>query len=107
MAQHNFVGKIGEDLAREYLKNQGYKILEQNYRTKYAEIDLVAEKSDGLFSKKSWCLWKLGQRWAKVLAALKTPLTSKNSGKFCKMLNHIQLLKIGRVLQELMLFALF
>ena len=44
MAEHNFVGKIGEDLAREYLEKQGYKILEQNYKTKYAEIDLVATK---------------------------------------------------------------
>lgn len=52
VAQHNFVGKIGEDIAKEYLEKQGYKILEQNYRTKYAEIDLVAEKSEGLFSVK-------------------------------------------------------
>jgi putative endonuclease len=52
MAEHNYVGKIGEDLAREYLEKNGYKILEQNYRTKYAEIDLVAEKSDGFFRKK-------------------------------------------------------
>jgi len=42
MSQHNEVGKIGEDLAREYLIEQGYKIMEQNYKTKYAEIDLVA-----------------------------------------------------------------
>ena len=45
MADHNEVGKIGENLAREYLEKEGYKILEQNYKTKYAEIDLVAEKS--------------------------------------------------------------
>jgi len=42
MAEHNFVGKIGEDLARRYLEKQGYKILEQNYRTRFAEIDLIA-----------------------------------------------------------------
>lgn len=53
MAEHNFVGKIGEGLARQYLEKQGYKILEQNYKTKYAEIDLVAEKSYGFFGKKS------------------------------------------------------
>lgn len=50
MAEHNYVGKMGEGLAREYLQKQGYKIIEQNYRTKYAEIDLVAQKST-LFSK--------------------------------------------------------
>lgn len=51
MSRHNEVGKIGEQLARDYLKKQGYKILEQNYRTRFAEIDLVAEKSTGFFAK--------------------------------------------------------
>ena len=41
------MGKIGEDLAKEYLEKHGYKILEQNYRTKYAEIDLVASAPGG------------------------------------------------------------
>ena len=50
MSQHNEVGKIGEGLAREYLEKQGFKIVEQNYRTKYAEIDLVAQKSSLFFS---------------------------------------------------------
>jgi putative endonuclease len=48
MAQHNEVGKIGEKLAREFLEKQGYKILEQNYKTKYAEIDLVTENQKKL-----------------------------------------------------------
>lgn len=51
MSQHNEVGKIGEDLARKYLEKEGFKILEQNYRTKYAEIDLVAKKSAGFFKQ--------------------------------------------------------
>ncbi len=52
MAEHNKVGQIGEQLAREYLEENGYKILEQNYKTKYAEIDLVAEKAEGFLGKK-------------------------------------------------------
>jgi putative endonuclease len=44
MSQHNEVGKKGEELAKKYLEEKGYKIIEQNYRTKYAEIDLVAMK---------------------------------------------------------------
>lgn len=51
MAEHNFVGKIGENLAREYLEKEGYKIIEQNYKTKYAEIDLITEKKDNLWGK--------------------------------------------------------
>ena len=34
---------MGEQLAKEFLEKQGYKIIEQNYKTKYGEIDLVAE----------------------------------------------------------------
>ena len=51
MSKHNEVGKIGEELARKFLEKQGYKILEQNYRTRFAEIDLVCEKAEGLFGK--------------------------------------------------------
>ena len=39
---------MGEELAREYLKKKGYKIVEQNYKTKYAEIDLVAKQKNEL-----------------------------------------------------------
>ena len=36
------IGYLGEAIAKEYLENQGYKIIKQNYKTKYAEIDLIA-----------------------------------------------------------------
>lgn len=36
------VGNQGENLACEYLKKQGYKILERNYRIRGGEIDIVA-----------------------------------------------------------------
>jgi len=48
MSQHNEVGKLGEKIAGEFLEKQGYKIIEQNYRTKYAEIDLVSKKGKDL-----------------------------------------------------------
>ncbi len=51
MAEHNKVGQIGEQLAKKFLEEKGYKILEQNYRTRFAEIDLVAEKSEGFLEK--------------------------------------------------------
>jgi len=41
-------GKIGEEIAKDYLEKQGYRILAQNFKTKYAEIDLVAEKDKEL-----------------------------------------------------------
>jgi putative endonuclease len=38
------IGKMGEEFAGKYLEKYGYKIIERNYRTKYAEIDLIARK---------------------------------------------------------------
>ena len=46
MAQHNDLGKKGEELAIEYLQKKGYKIVEKNYRFKKAEIDIIAKKEN-------------------------------------------------------------
>ena len=35
-------GKLGEDIAVEYLKKQGLKIIERNFRIRGGEIDIVA-----------------------------------------------------------------
>ncbi|MFH1782133.1 MAG: YraN family protein [Candidatus Omnitrophota bacterium] len=34
-------GKKGEALALDFLKKQGYKILQKNYKTKLGEIDII------------------------------------------------------------------
>ena len=36
------IGKKGESTAVRYLKKEGYKIVEQNYRSKAGEIDIIA-----------------------------------------------------------------
>ncbi len=46
MATHNDTGKQGEKLAKEHLENNGYQILETNYRYKKAEIDIIAVKNE-------------------------------------------------------------
>jgi putative endonuclease len=46
MATHNDFGILAEDLAVEYLKKKGYKILDRNFRFKKNEIDIIAEKDN-------------------------------------------------------------
>ena len=48
MAQHNELGKKGEQLAVDYLLQQGYAIVERNYRFQKAEVDIIARKGDTL-----------------------------------------------------------
>lgn len=41
-------GKYGENLAVEFLKKQGFQIVERNFRTGFGEIDVVAQKDNSL-----------------------------------------------------------
>ncbi len=43
MASHNDLGQKGEELARTYLENKGYRIIVRNWRHGRAEVDLIAE----------------------------------------------------------------
>ena len=47
MADHNDLGKLGEELAVNYLTGKGYKILERNWHNIHKEIDIIAK--DGKF----------------------------------------------------------
>ena len=40
------LGSKGEELAADLLRNNGYKILYQNYKTKLGEIDIIARDKD-------------------------------------------------------------
>jgi len=42
------LGRMGEQLAAEYLKKLGYRILEANRNLRYAEADLIAENRDSV-----------------------------------------------------------
>ncbi len=48
MAEHNILGRRGETLALEMLRNDGYKILETNWRYKKDELDIIAMQGDEL-----------------------------------------------------------
>jgi len=43
-------GKIGEDIAIDFLKKKGYKIIERNYKCVFGEVDIVArDRGDIVF----------------------------------------------------------
>jgi putative endonuclease len=48
MAQHNQLGKKGEELAVDFLLKKGYEIIERNYRFDKAEVDIIAKKGETL-----------------------------------------------------------
>lgn len=48
MAEHNELGKKGEELAVAFLLQQGYEILDRNWIFQKAEIDIIAVKDSVL-----------------------------------------------------------
>lgn len=48
MAQHNDLGKLGEELAVAFLQKNGYEILETNWTFQKAEIDIIAKVENTL-----------------------------------------------------------
>jgi len=39
------IGKLGEELAKKYYQNSGYKIVETNTRKRFGEIDIIAQSN--------------------------------------------------------------
>ncbi|MBI5457664.1 YraN family protein [Candidatus Kaiserbacteria bacterium] len=57
------VGRLGEDIAAQFLLRKGFSILARNYRKPWGEIDIIAEK-DGIV------------RFVEVKAVSREPLSS-------------------------------
>ena len=48
MAEHNDFGKLGEEIAVNYLIEKGYEILERNWHNIHKEIDIIARDGKDL-----------------------------------------------------------
>lgn len=46
MLKRKELGKRGEKIAANFLKKQGYQIIERNYRAKMGEVDIVAREAE-------------------------------------------------------------
>jgi len=87
MKQNNkLIGKLGEDLAAEYLQKQGYEILARNWGNKWGEIDLICRKRVGPFPRVP----------PLVFVEVKTKV-GKRYGKPWEMVNSRKLLQIKRM----------
>ena len=49
MALHNELGKWGEKVAASYLQQEGYTIVERDWKSGHRDIDIVATDRDGTF----------------------------------------------------------
>ncbi|MFA6079428.1 MAG: YraN family protein [Candidatus Omnitrophota bacterium] len=44
--ENKILGIVGEVIAADFLKQKGYKILENNYTTPFGEVDIIAKDGD-------------------------------------------------------------
>jgi len=57
------VGNLGENLACRFLEERGFKIIERNYRKKWGELDIIAEKEGILhFVEVKSLTWRPGRQ---------------------------------------------
>ncbi|MBI4992465.1 MAG: YraN family protein [Candidatus Harrisonbacteria bacterium] len=47
MTKKSETGKLGEDIACQYLLNKGFSIIERNYRKLWGELDIIAKDPEG------------------------------------------------------------
>ncbi len=48
MYDRHILGKIGEDIASEFLQKKGYKIIQKNFKCRQGEIDIIAKDKNEL-----------------------------------------------------------
>jgi len=85
------IGKMGESIAVRYLKKQGYRIVEQNYRSKVGEIDIIARekqslvfvevktRSSGSFGSPKWAITPKKQKAISMAALYYLKMTNQNN----------------------------
>jgi len=42
------VGRLGEEIAAQFLQKKGFKVIDRNYRKPWGEIDIIAEKGNSV-----------------------------------------------------------
>ncbi|HSE29530.1 MAG TPA: YraN family protein [Candidatus Saccharimonadales bacterium] len=55
------IGRMAEDAAATYLHEHGFEILQQNWRTRWCEIDIVCSKSSVVYFVE--CKYRAKNNW--------------------------------------------
>jgi putative endonuclease len=83
MAEHNEIGEIGENITVSFLMKHGFTILSTNYRSRYGEIDIIAQKDTVLHFIEVKSVKVRGVNHTKSLHVKpEDNLTAKKWGKF-------------------------
>lgn len=72
------LGRKAEELAGNFLKKNGYRVLEKNFRCRYGEIDIIAR------DKKAICFVEVKSRSNFDIAAAKEAVNSRKIGQISK-----------------------
>jgi len=84
------IGKTGESIAVRYLRKQGYRIVEQNFRSKAGEIDIIAREKQSLvfvevktrssrsFGSPKWAITPKKQKAISMAALYYLKMTNQN-----------------------------
>ena len=87
------LGEKGESLAARFLKKNGYKIIEQNYRTQLGEIDIIAKEKKTIvfvevksrrstrFGNPKWAVTPQKQRKISMVALYYLKTTEQTNAK--------------------------
>lgn len=46
VSRNNIIGPLGEGIACKFLSSKGFSVIQKNYRKKWGEIDIIAEKDN-------------------------------------------------------------
>jgi putative endonuclease len=72
------LGKLAEDFAVRFLQEKDYKIIDRNFRSRFGEIDIVAEESETLV------FVEVKARWSQKFGSPEEAVTSQKLGKIRK-----------------------
>jgi putative endonuclease len=73
------LGKIGEEFAINFLKENGYKILVMNYRSRLGEIDIIAQDKDTI------CFVEVKIRSSDRFGLPQESILRAKQGKICRL----------------------